>query len=113
MASDSLHLAIERATYLAWAITGFGGFCAGALLFFVFGRLARLTKMRLVSGMVVALIALVTVVLLDWVRYRIAEAPFEPPAWIDPGAISKLLPLAALIAGFLLVRAVTRQVAAR
>jgi hypothetical protein len=104
---------IERATYVAWLVTGVAGLISGAALWPVFRLIHRVTGMRVLSGLLTTLGGLCLVAVLDWGRYRIEEAPFEPPVWVDPGVISKLLPLMGMLLGFLVTRVVSRHVAAR
>lgn len=113
MTNYPTHEEIERATYIAWAIIGVLGLVVGAVLWPAFTFIARTTSMRVVAGLLIMLIGFGALVGMQWVHFKIAEEPFEPPVWIDPGATSKLLPLFAMIAGFSMVRAISRRVAAR
>ena len=113
MLPDPLLAEMKRATYIAWVATGIIGLAAGFALRLVFGAMARLTRMRVVSAVTAALLGVSILVGLQALRYRIEEAPFEPPVWIHPGWISHYLPAAAVFLGVMLAAGVTRHVAAR
>lgn len=113
MTSEVLQAEIARATYTAWVVTAIVGVACGILLQLIFRTAARFTRMRVASATAVIVLGMFVLTGIQELRYRIQEAPFEPPTWIHPGWISVYLPLLALILGAALASRHNRQVAAR
>ena len=88
MTSDPLFAEMERATYTAWVVTAIAGLAGGVFLQFVFRTVARVTRMRIASATLAIVLGMFLFAGIQMLRYRIEEAPFEPPVWIDPGLVS-------------------------
>jgi hypothetical protein len=112
MPYDSLLADMQRATYTAWAVTGISGIAGGFALELIFRTAARLTRMRVLAATITIVIGILAFAGLQMLRYRIEEAPFEPPVWIHPGFVSLYLPAASIVLGVALAAKRTRQVAA-
>ena len=105
--------AMTRATYAAWLATAVLGLLGGVIIAMLRRLLVRITRMRVASTFAAAIVGAFLFAALHVLRYRIEEAPFEPPAWIHPGMISLYLPAAALVAGFVLTSAVNSRLTNR
>ena len=89
MTADPLLSDMQRATCVAWIVTGVVGLLAGASLWFAFRAAARRTHMRLASAVVAIIVGVGVFAVLATLRYRIEERPFEPPVWIEPDVPSR------------------------